>query len=188
MIRRLLQTAAVAALSALAGCGGGSSVGPIALAGATAGLSYVDPAQAAGQFTLVRDAASTPAILVLDLLAPSGIPAVGVTFGFDVDTTRAVWSSSPAVVTNGVVFTPATGNQLVQGWVNGGRLQAIVSNKGLAAQVADLGGVIGQIRLNPVAGAPKGTVTLVDNGLATLLDVSGTPQAVRVLVGTLTLN
>jgi hypothetical protein len=95
------------------------------------------------------------------------------------------------VVANGTLFTPATGTQLVQGWVNGARLQAIVANKGLSGQVSDIGqskGVIGKIRLSPAPGAAAGTVNLTDNGLATLLDNTGTVTPVQVLVGTLTLH
>jgi len=58
----------------------------------------------------------------------------------------------------------------------------------LAAQVPDLGGVLGQVRLSPAPGGAAGGVSLVDNGLGSLLDSSGTPQAVRILVGTLTRN
>ena len=177
---------AAAALLVLAGCGGGST----GTAASSGGLAYVNPAGTQGQFALIQDAASTSAVLVLDLVGPDLTPACGVTFGFDVDTTRAVWSTSP-VVANGTLFTPATGTQLVQGWVNGARVQAIVANKGLAGQVADIGqskGVIGQIRLSPVPGAAAGAVTLTDNGLATLLDNTGTVTPVQVLVGTLTLH
>jgi hypothetical protein len=185
---------ATAALLVLAGCGGGSSgpasTGATVSPAAAAGLTYVNPANTQGQFALVLDAASTPAALVLDLVGPDQTPACGVTFGFDVDATRAAWATSP-VVENGTLFTPASGTQLVQGWVNGARLQAVVANKGLAGQVADIGrskGVIGQIRLSPVPGAAAGHVNLADNGLATLLDNTGTPSPVPVLVGSLTLN
>jgi hypothetical protein len=183
---------AAAALLVLAGCGGGStgaaSSGPAASSG---GLAYVNPGGTQGQFALIQDAASTSAVLVLDLVGPDLTPACGVTFGFDVDATRAVWSTKP-VVANGTLFpAPATGIQLVQGWVNGARLQAIVANKGLTGQVADIGqskGVIGQIRLTPVPGAAAGAVTLTDNGLGSLLDNTGTVTPVQVLVGTLTLH
>jgi len=182
---------AVAALLLLAGCGGGStgaaSSGP---AGASGVLAYVNPAGTQGQFALIQDAASTSGVLVLDLVGPDLTPACGVTFGFDVDATRAAWSTSP-VVANGTLFTPATGTQLAQGWVNGARLQAIVANKGLAGQVSDIGqskGLIGQIRLTPVPGAAAGAVSLTDNGLASLLDNTGTVTPVQVLVGALTLH
>ena len=180
----LLSGGACVLLLALAGCGGGG--GGTAPAASGGSLAYVDPPQTQGQFALVRDAASTPGLLVLDLVGPAGTAAVGVTFGFDVASAGAAWSTAPAVVTNGSVFVPATGSQVVQGWVNAGRLQGIVSNKGLAAQVADIGGVIGQIRLTPAPGGAAGPVGLADNGLGSLLDASGTPRPVRVQVGTLT--
>jgi hypothetical protein len=46
--------------------------------------------------------------------------------------------------------------------------------------------VIGQVRLTPTPGGATGPVSLADNGLGSLLDASGTPRAVRILVGTLT--
>ena len=182
---------AAAALLVLAGCGGGSTgAASSGSAASSSGLAYVNPTGTQGQFALIQDAASTSAVLVLDLVGPDHTAACGVTFGFDVDATRAVWSTSP-VVANGTLFTPATGTQLVQGWVNGARLQAIVANKGLSGQVGDIGqskGVIGKIRLSPLPGAAAGAVTLTDNGLATLLDNTGTTSPVQVLVGTLTLH
>jgi hypothetical protein len=188
---------ATTALLGLAACGGGSGKGAAGAssggAGSVSGLAYVNPANAQGQFALVLDtAASTSSSLVLDLVGPEtspATPAVGVTFGFNLDTTRAAWAATP--VLNGTLFTLGTGVQLAQGWVNGATLQGIIANKGLANQVADVGsgqGVIGKIQLSPLPGAAAGAVSLVDNGLGTVLDSSGTPYAIQVQVGTLTLN
>jgi hypothetical protein len=177
-----------AALLALAACGGGSSSISSQPKYATTGLKYTNPAEGQGSFALIEDAASTPSALVLDLVGPGGstpTPACGVTFGFDVDTTMATWVTSP-VVSNGAVFTAT--NQEVQGWVNSGRLQAIVANKGLSTQVADLGTqVIAKITLQPVLGGFSGAVSLKDNGLGNLVDKTGTFYTFPVQVGTLTL-
>jgi hypothetical protein len=186
---KALLPCCAAALLGLAACGGGSG----ASTATTQSLTYVNPANTQGQFALVLDtAASTGPTLVLDLVGPEtspATPAMGVTFGFNVDTTRAAWSATP--VLNGTVFTLGTGVQLARGWVNGQSLQGIVANKGLASQVADIGsgqGVIGKIQLTPVPGAAAGAVSLVDNGLGTVLDSSGTPYAIQVLVGSLTVH
>jgi hypothetical protein len=183
---RLPRLFAAAALLVLAGCGGAGGG-----AGATAqGLAYANPANAQGQFALVLDAAaSSGSTLVLDLVGPAATPAVGVTFGFNLDTTRAAWAATP--VSNGTLFTLGAGTQLARGWVDGPSLQGIVSNKGLASQVADIGsaqGVIARIELTAVPGAPAGAVSLVDNGLGTVLDSSGQSQPIQVQVGALTIN
>ena len=107
---------------------------------------------------------------------------MGVTFAFTVDTTRATWGTGPSV-TNGTLFS----GQLVQGWVNGATLQGIAANKGLANGVSDLGtGIIAKIRLTP--GSATGSVNLADAGLGTILDQGGTPQPIKILVGTLSNN
>ncbi len=180
-MNRLLPAAL--ALLGLAACGGGSGAG-------VPGLVYQDPPGTQGRFALVLDPASTPSLLVLDLVGPEAAPACGVSFGFDLDPARANWSTSP-VVSNGTLFTPAAGSQLVQGWVNGGRLQAVIANKGIADPVANLGpsqGLIGRIRLVPAPGAAAGPVSLADSGLATLLDRTGTATPVQVAVGSLRLQ
>lgn len=186
-MKSLVQIAlAAAALLGLAACGGGSSSSGVS--SSTTSLTYVNPTNTSGNYALMLDSSSTASSLVLKLVGPDGTPAVGVTFAFDVDTTKATWATSP-VVTNGTLFTGT--NKLVQGWVNGGRLQGIAANKGLANQLSDIGvstGVLATVRLAPVSGAAAGTVTLTDSGLGTSMDQGGTPEAIHLLVGTLTLN
>jgi len=182
---RLPSLFAASALLVLAGCGGAGGGG-----GAAHGLGYADPAKVQGQFALMLDAAaSSDSTLVLDLVGPATTPAVGVTFGFNLDTTRATWAATP--VSNGTLFTLGAGTQLARGWVNGPSLQGIVSNKGLANQVADIGfarGIIARLELTAVPGAPAGAVSLVDNGLGTVLDGSGQSHPIQVQVGALALH
>lgn len=186
MMRRLFPGLACAALTVA--CGGSHPTAPAAPQAAARTLAYVDPVQTSGQFALVLDPASTPANLVLDLVGPAGLSATGVTFSFDVDTTRAVWATAPAIA-NGTVFTNlGTGTQLVKAWVSGARLQGLVATKGLANPVADVGhGVIARIVLTPAAGAVPGTVSLADSGFGSYLDASGPPATPsQFAVGTLT--
>jgi hypothetical protein len=194
---------AAASLLSLAACGGGGSsvTSSSGSSGGAQTLSYQNPANTAGQFFLKMDSASTSATLILDLVGPEtadastgepSTPGLGVTFGFNVDTTKAVWATPSAwttpYVANGSLFSLGSGVQLAEGWVAGGSLQGIVSNKGLNNQVNDIGvGVIGKIALTPVQGGTGGQVALSDNGLGTLLNSYGTTP-VTVLVGTLTLN
>jgi hypothetical protein len=200
-VRSFVLSFASATLLGLVACGGGSSTPSTGGTGSggttTQGLTYVNPANTQGQFALVLDtAASTASTLVLDLVGPDTspvTPAVGVTFGFNVDTTRAAWAATPVV--NGSLFSLGSGVQLAKGWVNGQSLQGIVSNKGVANQVANIGatqGVLGKIQLTPIHGAPSGLVGLADNGLGTYLYYwapAGTQSySMQVLVGTLTLN
>ena len=138
----LLPFLASAALLGLAACGGGGGVSGTGTGGGTTpakgNLVYTDPTgyqTQPYQFALVRDPASTATSLVLDLVGPSGTSAVGVTFAFDVDASKATWAKAPALVNNGNLFTLGTGTQLVQGWAagtGGYRLQGIIATKGLA--------------------------------------------------------
>ena len=203
----ILPFLAVAALLGLAACGGGGGItgvgtGTTGTTPAKGTLVYTNPTGYQGQpyqFALVWDAASTATSLVLDLVGPSATPAVGVTFAFDVDATKATWAASPALVNNGSLFTLGAGTQLAQGWVagtGGYRLQGIVAQKGLANPIADVGaGVIGTITLTPVSGATTGTVTLKEsldstgNVFGTLMDGYGPPATpVHFAVGTLQLQ
>lgn len=184
--RPLLPALALAALTA---CGGGSGPGTPA----NPGLVYVDPGPSATDFTLVRDASSTATTLVLNLVGPS-TAAVGVTFSFNVDTARATWGATPAV-TNGDVFTLGAGTLLAKGWVTGNHLQGLVSNKGLAQEVADVSlnpargrGVIAKVQLRLVPGAAAGAVTLTDGGRSTQLDSFGGITPIRVVVGQLSVQ
>jgi hypothetical protein len=193
MKRLILPSLTGLALLGLCACGGGSSSSSPSTPGT---LSYVNPSNASGHFALVLDSAATPSNLVLDLVGPSAAtvgqvtPATGVSFGFDVDTTYAVWSTSTPFA-NGTVFTDlGDGTQLDQAWVSGKTLQGIVSYKGLSNPVADVGaGIIARITLTPSGAAPASpvTVSLTDLGLGALMDSQGPPALpIQFAVGTLT--
>ena len=191
-MKRVLSSLACMTLLGLAACtGGGGGGGAASNQGTSTGtLTYVNPTGYQSQFyqcALVRDASSTSTRLVLDVIGPTKLSATGLTFAFDVDTAKAVWTTSP-VVTNGNLLTGV--NVIAQGWVAGGRLQGIVTAKGLGFHVADAGaGIIATITLTAGPGAASGPVSLTDSGFGSLMDTSGPPAGpVAFSVGTLTLN
>jgi hypothetical protein len=174
-------------LLVLAACGGSSGGGHSDAA--SSGLSYTNPTGTSGNFALVLDSASTPSNLVLDLVGPSGTPAVGVTFGFNVNFTQAAWATTP--VANGTLFGTGGATLLCKGWATGGSLQGIAANLGLTNQVGDIGpakGTLAKITLTPRLGAPTGYVTLTDSGLGTVLASDGTPMPIQIQVGSLVLQ
>jgi hypothetical protein len=197
MKRLFLPFLACAAMLGLAACGGGGGVSGSSSSSSGGGgtattgtLTYVNPTGYSNVFyqcALVQDPSSTSTTLVLDVIGPYQIPAVGLSFAFDVDTSQAVWSTSP-VVTNGNLFT--NGNVIAQGWVAGGRLQGLVTTKGMANQVKDASsGIIAKIALTAAPGAKAGTIIINDAGFGTLMDNSGPPATpVAFSIGTLTLN
>ena len=182
------------ALAALTGCGGGAALqnyGPPVTPGTR--LVYTNPGLQATGYLLVRDAASTDQALVLDLVhtSPAGA-AVGITFSFTVDTTRATWNASPILVNGNVFAQGAGGVQLARGWISGKQIEGIVSNKGLTGSVPDVSlagaGILARIQLNLAPSPATGTVALADSGLSTVLGPLGDITPIQVQVGTLSVQ
>ena len=182
------------ALAALAGCGGAAPLqnyGPAPAPGTR--LVYTNPGLQATGYLLVVDAASTSQALILDLVhtSPAG-PAVGVTFSFTVDTSRATWNTSPILVNGNVFAQGGSGVQLARGWISGRQIEGIVSNKGLTGTVPDVSlasaGILAKVQLNLVPGTATGPVSLADSGLSSVLDGLGGITPIQVQVGTLTVQ
>jgi hypothetical protein len=216
IIPTLLTGAALLGFTACGGGGGSVLSGSTGPSGPAGTLSYSPPTLSSSALALVKDAASTPTSLVLDLVypetPPNTLPAVGVTFSFEVDLSKAAWYIVPGPGNNidSTVFTGGTSVPVLRAWKSPGlipipgvasneQIQGIASNKGFGNEVADIGStvaeidngtaqVIAKIVLTPVTTGTAGNANLVDSGLGTILDASGTPYAVSVNVGTLILN
>ena len=173
---RLFLLPAAVLLGSLA-CGGGGG-------GATAqttGLS-ISADSAATDWRLVRDAASTPDHLVLDLMAPTGTSGQGITLILTTDPTAATWSIVSG--TSYAVQTQWASPQVNLATVNGASLQVLIGQGGGSAVSYGTTPVL-KVALDKVTGALTGAVTLTVTQAAHL-GSSSTPAAITVSPGTLT--
>jgi len=102
MMRPLLGT--ILLTLALSCGGGGSSVGSGPPDPYATRLVYTDPADPAA-WRLTQDPASSPAHLVLDLMAPAGASGQGVTLVLTTDASKASWHAfSPGVYLQALAY------------------------------------------------------------------------------------
>jgi len=171
-------------LALLSACGGGSTA-PHAPASS---LSYQDPT--ATGYRLLRNAASTPTHLVLDLVGPSGATAKGVALFLEADPARATWvhptGATGTVVAPGAVFPLGAAPQMLKDRVEGGVLQVGLFQKGGAATVLGSAPIL-TLALDLKASASVGTVLLsVPTGKQPqVLNADGTLTSLTISLGTL---
>jgi hypothetical protein len=160
-------------------CGGSGS--PTA---SSTTVAYVDPATTG--YRLVRDASSSGAHLVLDLLGPSGTQLKGLLFELGLDGSKAAWGDpggSDPYLRNGAVLNLGSGIPLLKSQVSGPTLTAAIYQKGTTA-AATLGTqALVSVALD-VDGGATGSISLTVVS-AQVLDGTGTLQTVPVAVGTL---
>ena len=150
----------------------------VAIAASSLQMVYAGPTDATA-WRLVQDSASTPAHLVLDLLAPTGAAGRGVTLILTADAAQAAWAkvdgSSYAV--QDAYSTPAV--QLAR--TSGAGLRILISQAGGTAASYGASPVL-QVALELTAGATAGTVALTATQ-AGHLGATSSPAAISVLVG-----
>jgi len=131
------------------------------------GLVYTDPAAGTGKIRLVRDAASTGAVMFLDLVAAASLTGYFVGIDLPLDATK-VAAGSPAIAAGTALNPGATPQAMGAALPSAGPLAAVFVS-GLSQKAAGAGAVAtdasiasGQVfytlRLNLAAGAAVGTV------------------------------
>ena len=192
-MKTILSAAALLLLSGLLACGsgGGGSTPPVTPA--ATGLAYTDPAT--GTYKLVKNASSTGAHLVFDLLGPAAGTASGVSITLSADPARVTWVDVPAggttavLMQNGTQFSLGSGTPIQKAKATAGVLQVTVAQKAPTA-AASLNGPLLRVALDFKAGTglTQGSVITLsaDAAKCQVLDGTGAITPIAVAVGTLT--
>ena len=192
-MKTILSAAALLLLSGFLGCGsgGGGSTPPVTPA--ATGLAYTDPAT--GTYRLVKNASSTGAHLVFDLVGPATGMASGVAITLSADATRVTWVDVPAggttavLMQNGTQFSLGSGTPIQKAKATAGVLQVTVAQKAPTA-AASLNGPLLRVALDfkPGTGLAQGSVITLsaDAAKCQVLDGTGTIAPITIALGTLT--
>lgn len=189
-----LQILGGAALASLLACSGGggsdSSSTPTPSTPATS-LSYTNPTPASGQWSLVKDGASTSTHLILNLMPPTdGASGFGV--GFTVNAPNGLaWTkvngADAQLLHNSAVYTLGSGTQLMKSVSKSGDLIVGIYQKGLTTTPAlHSAGAVGSIAVDLSSGATTGAATLTVKA-SQELQASGM-HTITIAVGTLALQ
>jgi len=148
--------------------------------GSTPKLVYTAPADTSSWW-LKQDPASTPAFLLLDLMAPAGTSGQGVTLILTADASKAVWhafsstSSMEGLVYPGALVSKAS--------VQGSSLRIVAAQDTAVAYTAST--PVLQVGLDLASGASAGTVTLTPSAAGHLGAGASAADAITVQVGEL---
>lgn len=156
--------------------GGGPIPGPPAPATA---FVYEDPLDTSG-WRLVRNAASTPERLVLDLMPPAGGSGMGVTLEISVPAAIAAWDEAgPAP------GCPYQGTLVQRFSRNGGTLRLLLSQRPPIPPASYGAGPVATLALRKAAGAPLGPVSMTFANAAHLAAPLVSPETVVPAAGVL---
>jgi len=192
---RLLSAFATLSLAALFACGGGGGSSTPAPPATATSLAYTDPVTGTGTYRLVKNASSSGAHLILDLLGPSSGTAMGASITLSTDVTRVTWVDVPAggttttLMKNGTQFNLGAGLPIQKAKATGNVLQATVAQKNPSPAVP-LNGTLLQVALDLKSGlglTPGTAITLsADSTKCQILDGAGIISPITMTVGTLT--
>ena len=197
-MKTMLKSGSTLVLASLVACSGGggssssTSGGTPSNPSSATKLVYTDPTASAGQWTLMKDAASTDTHLVLDLVSPSdAVSGFGV--GFTINAPSSVtWtkvSGSDATLIQNAAYNLTLGAapQLIKGVSKTGNLIAGVYQKGLATTPVPHPGTVAKIALDLSSGAQKTASVPLTVSVSQELQASGM-QTITIVPGTLALQ
>jgi len=195
-MKTMLKSGPFLVLASFVACGGGGSSsnnsgGTSSNPNAATKIAYTNPTPAAGQWALMKDAASTDTHLILDLVSPTDAVSgfgVGFTINAPTSVTWSKVSGSDATLIQNTAYTLGTVSpQLIKGVSKTGNLIAGVYQKGLATTAVPHPGAVAKIALDLSSGASKtASVTLTVN-VSQELQVSGM-QNITILPGAIALQ
>lgn len=194
-MKTMLKPGSFLVLASLVACGGGGSSdsgGTPANPNAATKLVYTNPTPTAGQWALMKDAASTDTHLVLDLVSPTdAVSGFGVGFTINAPTSvtwTKVSGSDATLIQNAAYNLGGVAPQLIKGVSKTGNLIAGVYQKGLGtAAVAHTGATVAKIALDLSSGASKTASVTLTVSPSQELQASGM-QNITIVPGTLALQ
>jgi hypothetical protein len=191
-LQTLKTTLAGLILIILPACSGGGGDKPAPEPPKTASkLVYTDPTGTG--YRLVKSASSTDTLLILELKGPASDTGRGVSFGLQVDSTKARFvkvSAADAEYAQNGVFQLGDSPQLFKTWAEGGTLRVSLAQKGKGG-AKSLSEVLARVAVELQTGVTltQGTVVIsfsAANDAKALLGDSGPSTSITISAGSLT--
>ena len=193
-MKTMLKSGSFLVLASLLACGGGggsSTSGGSTSSNKAAKIAYTNPTPAAGQWALMKDAASTDTHLVLDLVSPAdAVSGFGVGFTINAPTSMT-WSkvtgTDATLIQNTAYTLGGPSPQLIKGVSKTGNLIAGVYQKGLATAAVAHPGTVAKIALDLSSGAAKTASVTLTVSASQELQASGM-QNITIVPGAIALQ